>query len=108
MMKKTIYSLLLVFCWASNANAGEWTGFRTIDLIDILGASQSTNIIPVGNQWGAAGCPTAAYVTLTSNQASYKEMLALIITAKAADLKIRFHGNCGAHPFFTATKVRMQ
>lgn len=107
-MKIKLLSIILILCFASNVHAGEWTAFQSVDLVDTTGSSQQTLIIPVGNKWGSASCPNAAYVVLNGTMASYKEMLASLLTAKAADMKVRFFGDCGTAPYFNATKMRIQ
>lgn len=107
-MKKLLLTILVATFIGSNVQADEWTGFQSVDLVDTTGNVQETLVIPVGNAWGAPGCPNAAFVVLDSSLASYKEMLASILTAKAAGFKVRFFGDCAAHPFFTAEKLRIQ
>ena len=110
-MKKIIgiSAIALGMLLSSAAWSAEWTAFQSVNLLDTTGETQETLIIPVGNAWGAPSCPSASYVVLTSALASYKEMLASILTAKAAGLQVRFFGDCAANPaFFTATKVRLQ
>lgn len=107
-MKIKLLSFLLVLGLASNVHAAEWTAFQSVDLVDTVGSTQTTLIIPVGNKWGSPSCPNAAYVVLNGTMASYKEMLASLLTAKAAGLKVRFFGDCGTAPYFTANKMRIQ
>jgi len=91
------------------ANAGEFTTSNQVSLVDIAGDSQDITIIPEGNQWGAASCPTAGRVVIRSTLPSYNQFLATILTAQASGATIRFFGDCAPNPaFFVATLVRIQ
>ena len=83
---------------------------ETIGQVDVIENGNVLVIDANGGGWGAPGCPTAFFVQLTPALTGYSEMLATILTARAAELPVRFSGTCRASnaAFFDVDRVRLQ
>lgn len=107
MIKKILVGSLFLF-GSITASAGEFTGIHEVSIVDITTDTQAIVVIPEGNTWGAAGCPNAGRVVLQPSSPSYKQSLAMILTAQASGATLRFFGDCNGATQFNATLVRLQ
>lgn len=94
---------------SAQAHSQEFTQQRNIGLVDVF-ANGDVLIIPnVAGGWGAPSCPAAFFVKLTPSINGYSEILATVLTARAAELPVRIDGSCNANPsFFNLSRIRIQ
>ncbi|MFT6098988.1 MAG: hypothetical protein ACJAYF_001531 [Arenicella sp.] len=94
---------------SQQAHSQVFTLERNIGLVDVF-ANGDVLIIPnVAGGWGAEGCPAAFFVKLSPSIVGYSEILATILTARAAELPVRIDGTCNANPsFFNLSRIRIQ
>lgn len=93
---------------ASQAHSQEFTAERNIGLVDVFTNGNVLIIPDVSGGWGAPSCPSAFFVQLTPAVEGYSEILATVLTARAAGLPVRVDGACGAPNFFNITRIRIQ
>lgn len=93
---------------ASQAHSQEFTQERTIGLVDVFSNGNVLIIPSVAGGWGAASCPSAFFVQITPAIDGYSEVLATILTARAAELPVRIDGSCGNENFFNLSRIRIQ
>jgi hypothetical protein len=94
---------------SAQVHSQEFTQQRNIGLVDVF-ANGDVLIIPnVAGGWGAPSCPAAFFVKLTPSIAGYSEILATVLTARAAELPVRIDGSCNLNPsFFNLSRIRIQ
>lgn len=104
MLKKIITTTLILLPVLASA---EFTASKKIGLVDI-DENQNVFVVPsTPGGWGAPSCPSHYFVKITASSPAYKDMLATILTAKAADLEVKISGTCGTAPFFEVNKIRL-
>jgi len=103
-----ILTALLTVLTTSISSALELTPSQAIGTVETTAGAQQTFLVSANGTWGVAACPQAVFVVLTSASPSYKELLAIALTAKAGEINVSIFGNCAADPFyFTATQIRL-
>lgn len=94
-MKKYLLGLALASV-AGVASAQSFTSSVEIRSIETLADSNTTFIRSAGGGWGLTGCPGAQFVNISDSNASYKELLATALTAKAGGSNVTARGVCSA------------
>ncbi len=105
---------IAVITFTGSAQAQLSTNFTAVgEMIGQLDVIDNGNVLIIdadGGGWGAAGCPSAFFVQINPNVEGYSEILATALTARAAEIPVRFSGNCRANnaAFFDIDRIRLQ
>ena len=78
--------------------------------IETLTATQTTFIRSAGGGWGHSGCPNAQFVSIAaSSSPSYREQLAMALTASASGTEVVARGTCSSSgASVIAERLRLQ
>ena len=94
-MKKLLIVTALLGCSTGAMAQVEFTNSVDVRSVETLTNSQTTFVRSAGGGWGHTGCPAAQFVNLAAvGSASYKEQLAIALTAKASGSKVTARGVC--------------
>ena len=93
-LTRLITAGLLSIAVTGVAHAQTFTQSVEIRSIETLADSKTTFIRSSGGGWGLAGCPNAQFVNITDANASYREILATALTARASGLSVTARGVC--------------
>jgi len=101
--------LTAILGFSTQVYSQEFTQERNIGLVDVFTNGNVLIIPSVPGGWGAPSCPTAFFVQLTPEVEGYSEILATMLTARAAELPVRIDGSCSTNPaFFNISRIRLQ
>jgi len=113
-MLKNLLKVAIVSTMAiSSANAAEITAPAGLGNIQQVASAKLTYLqAAAGTTWEAPSCPEAIFAIIDGSQDSYKELLALALTAKASEANIQLFGDCvagtpGSQFYFAADQIIM-
>ncbi len=93
-MKKILLVSSLFFLSATSM-AQSFSDSVEVRSIETL-AESNTTFIRATTGWGLEGCEAAQFVNITDASASYSEMLATALTARASGINLTARGVCSA------------
>jgi hypothetical protein len=97
--------VLSTACTIASAQTNQTTEALVVKSV-IYNASASWAYFTAGRGWGASGCPNATYVQIHSGLPGRKELLAVVLMAKAQGQRVWFNGTCSSDPnYFDAFYV---
>jgi hypothetical protein len=99
----------VLFLFATVVRADVWTASLPISKINFDGTSNSGTVYvqtPSSN-WSVPGCANTEYV-MVRDIPGVKQMLALVIAAKAQGSKVSFSGTCYSAGYFFATYISVE
>lgn len=96
---------LLVF--SHLAKSDEWTAFNAKFVSDVIVSQTAYYITDTTSGWGSAGCPGAIYLAINRADPVARELLALVLTAKASNKKISAFGTCSGASYFNTAYIML-
>ncbi len=103
-MKKLTILFLLNLCWLGTANAGINTEISAVGRVSYSITTQTITIYTKGGGNWIGDC-SIVQVALGTTYPGVKELLSIVLTAKATGIEVRFFGDCNSNGHFTAHSV---
>jgi hypothetical protein len=107
---RILWTLVLTTLAAIPALASpvESTTMQPISHVLYDGTNDYLYVVGIAN-WGATSCPGAVYVQVGVSVAGRKQLMAVVLAAKAAGQSVRFQGTCNSNAnYFDATYIDVQ